>query len=147
MSKPPKPFSLPDEAKRSLNRMLKKGIHPTRKLTRARILLRLDEGARPLHLARELALAEATVYNVRGKAETHGWQAALEEAARSGRPPQIDAEARAQITALACSKPPAGHSQWSLRLLRDKAVEFGFVDAISHEGVREILKKTSSSRT
>ena len=147
MPKAPKPFSLPEEAKRSLNRMRKKGIHPARKLTRARILLRLDQGRRPRHIAQELGVAEGTVYNVRTKAEAQGWQAALEEAARSGRPQEIPAEARAQITVLACSKPPTGRGQWSLRLLADKAVELGFVDAISHQAVREILKKTSSSRT
>lgn len=147
MAKPPKSFSLPEEAKRSLKQMLTKGIHPTRTLTRARILLRLDQGTRPRHIAQELDLVEATVYNVRGKAESQGWQAATFDAPRSGRPPEISPEARAQITALACSAPPTGHSQWSLRLLADRAVEFGFVEAISHEGVREILKKTSSSRT
>ena len=147
MAKPPKPFSLPEEAKRSLKQMLKKGIHPTRTLTRARILLRLDEGARPRHIARELGVAEGTVYNVRGKAESHGWQTATFDAPRSGRPREISPEARAQITALACSAPPTGYSQWSLRLLADRAVELGFVEQISHEGVREILKKTSSSRT
>lgn len=147
MAKAPKPFSLPEEAKRSLNRMLKKGIHPARRLTRARILLKLDQGARPLHIARELDVCENTVYNVRGKAEAQGWQAAIAEEARSGRPKQISAEARAQITALACSTPPTGHSQWSLRLLADKAVEFGFAREISHVSVREILKKTCSSRT
>jgi transposase len=147
MAKAPKPFSLPDEAKRSLTTMLGKGIHPARKLTRARILLKLSEGSRPLHVARELDVAENTVYNVRNKAEKHGWQAAIEDETRSGRPPEISREARAQITALACSKPPTGHGQWSLRLLRDKAVELGFVEEISHVWVREILKKTRSSRT
>ena len=147
MPKAPKPFSLPDQAPSSLHRMLKKGTHPARSLTRARILLRLDQGQGPRQIAHELGVAEGTVYNVRTKAQAHGWQAALGEAARSGRPQAISPEARAQITALACSKPPTGRGQWSLRLLADKAVELGFVDAISHQAVREILKKTSSSRT
>jgi hypothetical protein len=55
--------------------------------------------------------------------------------------------ARAQITALACSDPPAGHARWSLRLLADRAVELNFVASVSHEGVRGVLKKTRSSRT
>ncbi len=147
MPKPPKPFSLPDEARRELKRMLNKGTHPARKLTRARILLKLDQGQRPLHIARELDVCQNTVYNARNKAETLGWQAAIGERPRSGRPPVFSGEARAQITALACSDPPPGHSQWSLRLLADKAVELGFVDEISHTSVAEILKKTNSSRT
>jgi hypothetical protein len=51
--------------------------------------------------------------------------------------------ARAKITALACSTAPEGHARWTLRLLADKAVEFGLVSAISHNTVKEMLKKTS----
>ena len=147
MAKAPQPFSLPEEGRRSLTTMLKKGIHRARKLNRARVLLKLDEGLGPAQAARETGVGEATVYRLRDKAERQGWARAIEEEARSGRPAEIAAPARAQITALACSKPPQGHARWTLRLLRDKAIELGFVDSISHEGVREILKKTRSSRT
>ncbi len=51
--------------------------------------------------------------------------------------------ARAKITALACSQAPEGHARWTLRLLADKAVELGFVEAISHNTVKGVLKKTS----
>ena len=88
-----------------------------------------------------------TVYNVRNKANKQGWQEALEEQPRQGRPPEISGEARAEITALACADPPEGYARWSFRLLADRAVEFGFVASISHEAVREILKKTSSNPT
>ncbi|MGH7927758.1 MAG: helix-turn-helix domain-containing protein [Candidatus Binatia bacterium] len=126
--------------------MLRSGIHSARKLRRARILLRLHEGIGPAQIAREVGVHVNTVYNVRKKASTT-WPAALEEGHRSGRPPEIPAEARAQITALACSDAPKGHDRWTLRLLADKAVEFGFVEEISHQSVKRILKKTSSSRT
>lgn len=49
---------------------------------------------------------------------------------------------RVKITVLACSEPPEGYAQWSLRLLADKAVELGYVEGISHTEVRKILKKT-----
>jgi len=146
MAKAPQPFSLPDEAKRSLNTLLKKGIHPARKLNRARILLKLDQGLGPTQVAREVGVCQNTVYNVRKRANEHGWQVALDEQPRSGRPQEISGKARAQITALACADPPTGHAQWALRLLADRAVELGYVEAISHETVREILKKTRSSR-
>ena len=58
----------------------------------------------------------------------------------------IDGQQRAKITALACSEPPEGYGQWSLRLLADKAVELGYVEEISHTAVRKILKKTNSNR-
>lgn len=147
MAKTPQPFSLPDEARRSLKRTLSKGVHSARKLTRVRILLKLDEGLGPAKIAQTLGVHSNTVLNVRNRANERGWKHAIEDHARAGRPQEVSAEARAKITALACAAPPAGHSQWSLRLLADKGVELGFVDQISHETVRRILKKTSSSRT
>jgi putative transposase len=147
MAKTPQPFSLPDEAIRSLKQTLSKGVHSTRLLTRARILLKLDEGLGPSQIAQEVGVHPNTVINVRKRANERGWENAIEDHPRGGRPPEVPGDARAAITALACSEPPTGHSQWSLRLLADKAVELGFTDEISHETVRRILKKTRSSRT
>ena len=147
MAKAPQPFSLPEEAKRSLKRMLSKGVHAARKLTRARILLKLDEGLGPKQIAQELGVHANTVLNVPNRANERSWKEAVEDHPRGGRPPEISGGARAEITALACSDPAKGRQRWTLRLLRDKAVEFDFVDEISHESVREILKKTGSSRT
>lgn len=147
MAKLAQPFSLPEEAKASLKQTLKKGVHPTRTVTRARILLKLDEGLGPSQIAREVDVHPNTVINVRRRANQRGWEGALEDLPRSGRPEEISGEARAKITALACSTPPAGRSQWSLRLLADKAVELGFVEGVSHTTVGEVLKKTSSNRT
>jgi putative transposase len=59
-----------------------------------------------------------------------------------GRPIEIDGQQRYKITVLACSQPPEGYAQWSLRLLADKAIELGYVEVISHTEVRKILKKT-----
>lgn len=67
--------------------------------------------------------------------------ALLQDKPRSGRPPQINGAQRAKITALACSTPPEGHARWSLRLLQGKAVELGYVEAISPDSVHQILKK------
>ena len=66
---------------------------------------------------------------------------------RSGRPIEIDGQARAKVTALACSEPPEGHSHWDLRLLADKAVELGYCEHLSHTYAGSILKKTTSSPT
>jgi len=67
----------------------------------------------------------------------------LEAKPRSGRPVEIDGIARAKITALACSDPPEGYGQWSLRLLAEKAVELDYCERISHTEVANILKKMS----
>ena len=146
MAKAPQAFQLPDQGRRSLTQLLKRGVHAARKLNRARILLKLDQGLGPTEVARQVGVSQGTVYNVRSKANTLGWRAAIEDQPRQGRPQQITAKARAEITALACSDPPEGYARWSFRLLADRAVELGFVDGISHEAVRQVLKKTNSSR-
>ena len=59
---------------------------------------------------------------------------------------KTDGEFEAHLIALSCSEPPEGFARWSLRLLADKVVELNYVDSISHETVRRILKKTKSNR-
>ena len=91
-----------------------------------------------------LNVSQATVIRVRKKFATCGLEAAIEELSRCGRPLTFDGYQRAQITALACSTPPEGHSQWSLRLLAVAfvVVVLVVVETISHETVGVILKKT-----
>ena len=83
-----------------------------------------------------------------GVGEAPGMEAAL--GGRQGRRPsyvrKADGEFEARLVALSCTEPPEGHSQWSLRLLADRVVEFGHIDSVSHETVRRVLKKTQSSR-
>lgn len=115
--------------------------------TRARILHLLDREVPPPEIAQTLSCGIATVYNIKRRYLAEGFESALSDKGRSGRPPRIDGRARAKITALACSQAPEGHARWTLRLLADRSVELGFVDAISHNAVKELLKKTGSSRT
>ena len=56
---------------------------------------------------------------------------------------KLDGDAEAHLIALACADAPEGYTRWSLRLLADKMVELGYVESISHEAVRRVLKKTS----
>ena len=115
---------------------------------RARAFLALDAG----RTLKEAGQAAGGIdYNVvarwRDRCKKEGAFAALADRARSGRRPRIDGAQRATITALACSQPPEGHARWSLRLLAGKLVELGLVEAISHDHVGTILKKTRSSPT
>ena len=115
---------------------------------RATALLALDAG-QSLKAA-GVAAAGANYNSVAAWRDTYkeeGLAAALRDRPRPGRPVRIEGTQRAQITALACSTPPAGHARWSLRLLADKSVELGFVEALSHNHARTILKKTCSPRT
>lgn len=127
--------------------MLRRGATPARVQTRARVLDLLHRGQQPAAIATTLGLSTQTVFNVKRRYLQDGFEAALRDKPRSGKPPRISGEARAKITALACSQAPEGHARWTLRLLADRAVTLGFVDSISHNAVKEILKKTGSSRT
>jgi transposase len=114
-------------------------------MKRALGLLALDQGATLTAVAQHQQVTIQTVGHWRDGYAAKGL-ACLQDAPRAGRPVRIDGVQRAQITALACSTPPPGHSQWSLRLLADKVVELDYCEAISHTYVGEILKKTNSSR-
>jgi transposase len=133
--------------RRSLKTRFRSGNGNNRQQTRARILDLLDRKLSPSQIAETLSCGIGTVYNVKNRYLAEGLQAALTEKPRSGRPVEIDGTQRAKITALACSQAPTGHARWTLRLLADKAVALGFVESISHNAVKEILKKTTSSRT
>lgn len=135
-------FKLSKEERSSLRSLLKKGIHRSVELMRARVLLQLDLGEKKKSIAQDESICYSTVFNVQRRYLQGGLDRALYDAPRSGKPSQITAEQRAKITALACSKPPEGHQRWTLRLLADRAVEFQFVEEISHEKIRDILKKT-----
>jgi len=102
------------------------------------------EGLSDVEIVKAVGVSNPTVKRIRKTYVDEGLKAALEEAPRSGRPSIFDGTTRAKITALACSPAPQGYSQWSLRLLADKAVELKLVEGISHTEVGKILKKMNS---
>ncbi len=118
-----------------------------REQTRARILDLLARQEHPKTIAGLLGVGIVTVYNLQKRFLEEGFEAALTDKARSGKPPRIKPEAKAKITALACSDAPAGHARWTLRLLADKAVEMNFLASVSHTEVGRILKKTLFDHT
>lgn len=131
----------------SLTKILSRGKSSAHEQRRARVLDLLNRGEHPKQLAEVLQVGLATVYNIQKRYLEEGFRSALTDKPRSGKPPTIKAEAKAKITALACSDAPVGHARWTLRLLADKAVEQAFVETISHMGVKRILKKTRFPRT
>jgi len=140
-------IQLSNEERRSLKTLFSGGNGSNRQHNRARILDLLSKHTPPPEIARLLGCSVMTVYHIKRRFLAEGVESALAEKPRSGKPVSISGEARARITALACSEAPTGHARWTLRLLADKAVEFGFVDSVSHNHVRQILKKTLSDRT
>jgi transposase len=126
--------------------LLSKGKLPAKLFKRATGLLELDRGKTLQAVAETLGVAYITVAAWRDKYQDEGLKF-LEDKPRSGRPVELDGKLRAKITALACSTPPDGHGQWSLRLLAEKIVELEYCEEISHMHVSRILKKMNSSRT
>jgi len=143
---------LTPEERAQLVELLSKGKAAARTLTHARILLKADEGVAGPRLSDD-AIAEAlevnrsTVERVRLRCVEEGFDAALRpRPSRQQHPRKLDGVQEAHVVTLACSPAPNGRARWSLRLLADKVVELEIVDAISHETVRQTLKKTGLAK-
>jgi putative transposase len=135
-------LELSDAEVSSLTSLISSGHLPAKVFRRATALLELARGQSLAEVAQTLAVTYQTVAAWRDSYHDRGLDA-LHDQARSGRPIRIDGAQRAQITALACSTPPAGRARRSLRLLADRAVELGYCERLSHNAVKEVLKKTS----
>jgi putative transposase len=125
-----------------LENLISQGKLTAKAYRRALALLELDRGQTYTAVSQILQVTQTTLSSWAKKYRESGLQV-LADKARSGRPIEIDGNQRAKITALACSDPPEGYAEWSLRLLADKAVELRYCESLSHTSVRRILKKTS----
>jgi transposase len=120
------------------------------KVVRAKVLLKCDQGEfgpqwPDERLAAAFDLSVRCIEKWRQRAVEEGPLAVLERKPRLTPPtlPKLDGEGEAQLTKLACSTPPQGRSRWTLRLLAEQLVELEVVESISHETVRQVLKKAS----
>ena len=144
--------TLTDEERQQLRALIASGKGSARKLTHARILLKADRRGRQLGckdatIADGLEVGISTVERVRQRFVEEGLAAALvPHPSRRQYRHQLGGEEEAHLIALACSEPPEGRVRWTLRLLAERMVELEYVDTVSHETVRGVLKKTSSSR-
>ena len=134
--------TLREEDRQYLNKLISKGELSARTYKRSIALLELDRGKTYTSVAETIGVSLPTVSALAKRYEQMGLLC-LEDKPRTGRPPKHDGATRAKITALACSEPPEGYGQWSLRLLADTAVELEFCESVSHTQVSNILKKTS----
>jgi transposase len=143
---------LDDEEREQLVNLAKKGKRKVaaNKRLHAQILLKADEGpAGPAWIDTRVAEAfdvhPRTVCNVRRRFVEEGLEAALNrrKQVRPSRRRLLDGEAEARLVAIACGAPPEGRTRWTLHLLADRLVELRIVDSISHETVRQTLKKTT----
>jgi len=136
---------LTGEERARLRDLLRGGKASVRMVTRARVLLKADEGRTDEAIAAALDVGTATVGRIRRRFVEEGLERALRERPRPGQRRRLSGKQEAHLVAVACSTPPEGRARWTLRLLAGKVVELGFVPSISPETVRQVLKKTNSS--
>ena len=129
------------EEREALQKLIASGTAPARKLTHARILLKADADWQDQAISEALDVSIPTIERVRQCLVEEGLEAAL-----TRHPPtreyqrKLDGEQEAHLIALACSKPPKGRKRWTLRLLAEKMVVLEYVESVSHETVRKVLK-------
>lgn len=150
-----KEIYLTPETQEYLQKIIKAGVHNSHVITRARVLLMLDRTGKTDHVrykrtAENTNISVQAVYNMRDEYLTNQDIESYLNRKKRDTPPRaqkIDGKAEAQIIALACGEPPKGYSKWTVRLLRDKAVELHFVDGLSHMTIQRLLKKRNISLT
>ena len=141
--------TLSREEREELMSLIKGGRHSSKRVIHALILLNCDEGefsdkVKNEEVAKVLKIGVRTIDRVKKKFVEEGFEAALENKPTSRvYDRKADGEVEAHLIALSCSEGPEGFSKWSLRLLADKMVELKYVDEISYETVRRVLKKTN----
>ena len=144
--------TLSKEEHESLGTLASKGKHKSQKILNALILLGCDEGDYQTkrltneEIAQVLNISMRKIDRVKKRFVIEGLDVALN--GRKGSriyAKKTDGDFEAHLVALSCSEPPEGFARWSLRLLADQVVELGYIDSISHEAIRGILKKTKSN--
>ncbi len=143
--------TLTSEERTTLRELISSGKAAARKLSHARILLKADSsegrsGWNDAAISQALDVGTATVERVRKRFVEEGLEAALSR--RSPRREyrrKLDGDGEAHLIALACSESPEGSARWTLRLLADRMVALEYIDELSYQTVRRVLKKTNLS--
>lgn len=137
---------LTQEERGQLQRLVSKGRAAAHKIRHANVLLLADAdgaGWTDARIAQAVGVHPFTVRNVRQRLLQRGLEGALarKEQQRPSRERLLDGKKEAKLIALACSAPPQGRTRWTLHLLADRLVRLEVAESISHETVRQTLKK------
>jgi hypothetical protein len=137
---------LSDAERRVCDEVVKKLKGTSQKVRRAQVLLKADAdgpGWSDEKISEAYGCRVQTVENVRKRFVVEGFELALEGVKRQTPPtaPLLDGKGEAKVIATRLGKPPAGYGRWTLRLLAEHIVELEIVESISHETVRQVLKK------
>jgi len=141
--------TLTKEEREELAAISKKGKHRSQKVLNTLILLNSDEGEYQIKRSKNEEISNILQISMRkiDRIKKRFVEEGLEIAINGTKGQRVyakkaDGDFEAHLVALSCSEPPEGFSRWSLRLLADKVVELNYVDNISHESIRRVLKKT-----
>ena len=138
---------LTSEERDQLEGMINRGREAAYRRRHAQVLLLVDEGEHGPGLfdrdaAERTGYSRRTVEQIRERCVTEGLAAALERKQRSrSRTRKLDGEGEARLISLACSDAPEGYARWTLQMLADRLIALDVVETISHECVRQVLKK------
>jgi transposase len=144
--------TLTDDERKTLGVLTSKGKHRSQKILNALILLGCDGGefqkkrSTNKEIAQVLNISMKKIDRVKKRFVEDGLDITLN--GRKGSRIYVkkaDGDFEAHLVALSCGDPPEGFARWSLRLLADKVVELNYIDNVSHETIRKVLKKTKSS--
>jgi len=140
--------TLSKDERQSLQALTSKGSHRSQKILNALILLGCDDSkfqkkrSTNKEMSKVLNVSMKKIDRVKKRFVEEGLDITLNGRKTSRLyTKRIDGDFEAHLIALSCSKPPEGFTRWSLRLLADKAVELEYIDNISHETIRQVLKK------
>src|SRR3990170_4217805 len=138
-------LSLSKHERKMVESFRSKGQHMAREFNRAHILAALDRQVPERQIMEVLNVGRTAVWRTRAAYLEGGLDFALHDVPRPGKPKRYEADAEAQVTALACSAPPPGARRWTVALLTEAARRHPQMKTISRETIRRILKKTSSN--
>lgn len=141
--------TLTNEEREELSATSKKGKHRSQKVLNALILLNSDDGeyqtkrSKNEDISNILQISMRKIDRIKKRFVEEGLEIAI-NGTKGQRvyAKKADGDFEAHLVALSCSEPPEGFARWTLRLLADKVVELNYVDNISHESIRRVLKKT-----
>jgi transposase len=147
MSRKKYTVDLTEEQRDELESLISSGVHRIQKVTRARILLKVDDNWTDKDISEALDCGVSTVKRMRERFTENGITAIQRRDPDREYERKLDGEDEAHLIALANSEPPEGRARWTLRLLADELVTLGEIDheSLSHQTVHEVLKKTSYS--
>ena len=139
------------DERRELTDLVSKGKAAAYKRQHAQILLKADISKlgpswTDDKISKAFDVSIRTVERVRKRLVEEGLEAALNRAKQKRvRNRRLDGDQEAHLIALTCSEPPEGKARWTMRLLADRMVELEYTESVSHETIRQVLKKTQLS--